>query len=120
MSSIFKSILHLRCPRCHEGKLFTNPNPYHLKDLFKMPRYCTVCNLDLENEPGYYFGAMYVSYGLTAGLILANELWMFPLWRWNIWPQLLINTICILGLYPLLIRYSRAIYLAITFKILKK
>lgn len=120
MPSILNSILQLRCPRCCQGNLFNDANPYHFKRLFEMPRYCTVCGLDLENEPGYYFGAMYVSYAMTTGLILINECWMFPLWRWSIWPQVIINALLILGLFPFIIRYSRAIYLALLFKLLKK
>jgi hypothetical protein len=85
-----------------------------------MPRYCSNCNLDLENEPGYYFGAMYVSYMITVGLIILNELWMFPMWRWNLLPQLLVNGLMILILFPVIIRYSRSFYLALLFKVLKK
>ena len=85
-----------------------------------MPRYCTNCNLDLENEPGYYFGAMYVSYALTVGMIIIMELWMFPLWGWNIWPQIIINTLMIIFLFPVILRYSRSLYLGLLFKIMKK
>ena len=85
-----------------------------------MNRYCRYCNLDLENEPGFYFGAMYVSYAISVGIILLNECWMFPIWKWNIWPQVIINAAIILGLFPYLIRYSRAIYLAIIYKVVKK
>lgn len=33
----------------------------------KMNQRCEVCNEDFRREPGYYFGAMYVSYALTVG-----------------------------------------------------
>jgi uncharacterized protein (DUF983 family) len=118
--SAFKHALQLKCPRCGKGKLFSNPNPYHFKTLFDMPRYCEHCGLDLENEPGYYFGAMYVSYAMTVGMIILNELWMFPLWGWNLFPQLGINSLMIIGLFPLIMRYSRALYLAMVFGMLKK
>ena len=120
MPSLIKNIIHLNCPRCGNGKLFCEPNPYRLKRLFEMNRYCKYCNLDLENEPGFYFGAMYVSYAISVGIILLNECWMFPIWKWNIWPQVIINAAIILGLFPYLIRYSRAIYLAIIYKVVKK
>ena len=29
----------------------------------EMPDQCPVCGLDYIQEPGYYYGAMYVSYG---------------------------------------------------------
>ncbi len=118
--SLIINALKLKCPRCGIGNLFKNPNPYHLKTLFDMPRYCDHCKFDLENEPGYYFGAMYVSYGLTVGMIIVNELWMFPLWHWSLFPQLSINSLMIIFLSPLIIRYSRSLYLALLFRILKK
>lgn len=118
--SVLVNALKLKCPRCGQGHLFKDPNPYHFKTLFTMNRYCTNCNLDLENEPGYYFGAMYMSYIITVGMIVLNELWMFPLWKWNIWPQLIINGLMILILFPVVLRYSRSLYLALLFKILKK
>jgi uncharacterized protein (DUF983 family) len=120
MSSTLSNALRLKCPRCGKTDLFKDSNPYHFKTLFDMPRYCNHCGLDLENEPGYYFGAMYVSYMLTVGMIIINELWMFPLWKWNIWPQLIINALLIIILFPIIIRYSRSFYLALLFKLLKK
>lgn len=120
MSSTLVNALQLKCPRCGKSYLFKNPNPYHIKTMFDMHRFCDNCNLDLENEPGYYFGAMYVSYAITVGMIIVNELWMFPLWGWDITPQILINALLILILFPLIMRYSRALYLAMTFSMLKK
>jgi hypothetical protein len=33
----------------------------------KMNEYCSHCNFKFEKEPGYFFGAMFVNYGLTVG-----------------------------------------------------
>ena len=32
-----------------------------------MHHHCPVCNESFERETGFYYGAMYVSYGLTVG-----------------------------------------------------
>ncbi len=37
-----------------------------------MHRECPRCGLKFEREPGYFLGAMYISYGLGAGLVLAG------------------------------------------------
>lgn len=65
------SILGMRCPKCHEGKLFDEPNPYKFSTLTKMPSKCPHCAENFEREPGFYFGAAYVSYGLTVALWIA-------------------------------------------------
>ncbi len=59
------SIVNAKCPSCHEGDFFETPNPYNLKKFDKMHKKCPVCGEDFERETGFYYGAMYVSYGLT-------------------------------------------------------
>ncbi len=60
------SIVNCKCPRCHEGDLFTNKISYNIKKLTEMNTHCNHCGLEFTPEPGYFYGAMYVSYGLTA------------------------------------------------------
>lgn len=71
------SILRLKCPRCHEGKMFLNPNPYNLKDVTKMHDACPVCNQDYVIEPGFYFGAAYVSYAINIALLISSFVVLF-------------------------------------------
>jgi uncharacterized protein (DUF983 family) len=56
LSSIFKA----RCPACHEGPV--------LKNIFGIYPRCSVCGHDFCPEPGFYLGAMAVSFMLTAML----------------------------------------------------
>lgn len=44
---------------------------------------CPVCGLHFDREPGYFLGAMYISYGLGVGLIIifAAVLWLVTRWR---------------------------------------
>jgi len=65
------AIITMRCPKCHEGHLFENPNSYVLKDVSKMNDRCPKCGENFKREPGFYFGAAYVSYGLTVALWIA-------------------------------------------------
>ena len=64
------STLTNTCPRCHQGKVFEKNNPYNLKYIFKMNRNCPVCKESYFREPGFFFGAMYVSYALMAGWLI--------------------------------------------------
>lgn len=55
------SLLTAKCPNCHKGRMFKSRNVFRLK----MNNNCTECGYDFEREPGFYTGAMYVSYGLS-------------------------------------------------------
>lgn len=63
--TILYSVVNNKCPRCHEGNFFETNNPYMLNRFDKMHKNCPVCKEDFERETGFYYGAMYVSYGLT-------------------------------------------------------
>jgi uncharacterized protein (DUF983 family) len=65
-----QSILKAKCPQCQSGKMFSH-SAFNLKKFTLMHQTCPVCNLTFEIEPGFFWGAMYVSYALTVGLMLA-------------------------------------------------
>jgi uncharacterized protein (DUF983 family) len=104
------SILKLKCPRCHEGDLFAKKNPYSYSKLSKMPDNCPVCNEKYWPEPGFYFGAMYVSYALTIAISVAVFVAMIVLWHFDVMWYLGLNAAIILLLFPLIFRISRAVW----------
>lgn len=104
------SILKLKCPRCHEGDLFLTGNPYSYSNLDKMPENCPVCNQKNWPEPGFYYGAMYVSYALTIALSVSVFVAMIVLWYFKLIWYLSINTFGIIILFPPIFRLSRAIW----------
>lgn len=65
---ILSSIVQYRCPRCREGKIFIEP--FQIKDPLAMPETCPVCGQKTEPEPGFYYGAMFLSYIVTGFLYL--------------------------------------------------
>ena len=110
--SLLHSILGSRCPSCREGKLYCDANPYRKPtDTLKMHPQCPNCGQDFQIEPGFYFGATYVSYGLNIALVVAvivaiNVLWEPTLWRIaGIWVPLTIV------LFPVIARWSRSIWI---------
>jgi hypothetical protein len=46
---------------------------------------CVVCGLNFEREPGYFLGAMYISYGIGVIILalLCLLLWRFTNWGLN-------------------------------------
>ena len=110
--SALKIVFKAKCPRCGEGDMFKDPNPYNIRNYDKMNRFCTHCHLDFENETGFYYGAMYVSYGFSVAMSVFNFIWTVLLFGFGkIWIFLTINTILLLLLWPFIFRASRVLYL---------
>ena len=104
------SILHHKCPRCHEGDLYCS-GPYDLKYFSDMPEKCEHCGQRYFLEPSFYTGAMYVSYALQVALFTAVYLAL----RVLINPAAEVYMAAMIGsavlLLPVTLRLSRAIYI---------
>ena len=72
MSNSIVHILNNDCPQCHKGKVFNEKSIFFNFGFPKMNEYCSHCNYKFEKEPGYFFGAMYVNYGLTVAQGIAT------------------------------------------------
>ncbi len=104
------ALLALRCPRCHRGRLFLHP-ALSLK-FVQMPPACPVCGQTFEPEPGFYYGAMYISSGFSTVTLLGIGFLLFyfahdP----STWVYVLTVAAAVLVITPLLFRYSRAVML---------
>jgi len=62
------SIIHRKCPHCHEGEFMVTRNPFDLSRTGDLLNGCSVCHRKFETEPGFYYGGMYVSYGSAVAL----------------------------------------------------
>jgi len=61
------AIFRNECPNCHQGKVFADKSFFFSLGFPKMHEHCSHCGFKFEKEPGYFFGAMFVNYGLTVG-----------------------------------------------------
>lgn len=105
------SILRRKCPQCQEGEFFLS-HPYDLKKIGDTYESCKSCNLKYSREPGFYYGAMYVAYGL--GVMLFVALWAilnFGFKDVQIGWQITIIMVSILMLGPYLYALSKIIWL---------
>jgi hypothetical protein len=62
------SVVKEKCPNCGLSQVFENP-----KNIFAIPPmkdFCGVCNYKFDREPGYFLGAMYISYGFAVILAI--------------------------------------------------
>jgi hypothetical protein len=117
MSSLRKkwwyAFITMKCPRCRHGSLFTHRNPYNLKHLGDMPQHCPVCGQTYFPEVGFYWGAMYVSYGVTVFVSAVNVALIWSIFGFHLWFTLIENTLLLFAGLPLFYRYSRAIWLSV-------
>lgn len=107
-----------KCPRCREGDMFENKNPYALKETMKMNPVCPVCGQPLNIEVGFYYGSSYISYALTVGLSAVTfAAWFFTigfsLYDDKIFYWLAFNALLLVVLQPYLMRMARTGWLAI-------
>ena len=109
--SSLNALLSCRCPRCREGKMFTYPAS-NLIRFNVMNKECPHCSVRLEPEPGFYQGAMYVSYGFTVMLMIVISAILYYLaGDPNEWVYIGVVIAVMLILVPLNYRYSRVLYL---------
>ena len=108
-SSVLYSILHSKCPRCHEGDVFVSKNPYDIKNMAAMHKKCRVCGQHTEPENGFYWGAMFVSYALTVGLGFIVTLLMLY-FNFSLIAALVAISILLIFVAPLTFRYSRMVW----------
>lgn len=103
------AIMACKCPRCRNGNMFPFP-VYNVRRMLDMNEHCPHCHLKFEIEPGYYYGAMYISYAMTCaiGIILGVILWKgFGDPDVNVYLCVILSSIFIFS--PVTFRYSRVI-----------
>ena len=106
-------ILHHKCPRCQEGKLFLHPNPYNLKKIDKMPPKCMVCGKDFIRENGFFYGALMMSHAITTLIGITIHSIVYYFWGWKILPHILFLVSIVVILMPIIFRTARAIWISL-------
>lgn len=105
------SILTGNCPRCQEESMYEKSNPYALSKIFSMNERCSHCGLKYKIEPSFFYGAMYVSYGVGIAFAVAAFVISFLF----IGTTLLTTFISIVGtlivFMPVIVRLSRNIWI---------
>lgn len=64
LNTLVAGIAAQKCPCCGKGDVFEKTKQFSL-GIPKMYDKCKECGYYFEREPGYFLGAMYVSYGLA-------------------------------------------------------
>lgn len=107
----FSAIIEAKCPKCRQGDLFPH-SPFSMTKFDKMNSHCPKCNFRFEVEPGFFIGAMYVSYAIVIGVMVTVGAVLYLLFdNPPNWVYLISFPTAIILLLPFIFRYSRVLYL---------
>ena len=109
--SKLNSILTGTCPRCQNESMYLDKNPLHFSKMLKMNEKCCHCGLKYQIEPSFFYGAMYVSYGLNVALGVAAFVISYLIFNSSIKVAFIAIIISNVILFPFVLRWSRNIYI---------
>ena len=110
------SILTGSCPRCHEESMYLDKNPYHMGKIFKMHERCSHCDLKYKIEPSFFYGAMYVSYGVGIAFAVAAFVIAYLFLGAGLIEAFIAIIITLIVFMPVIMRVSRNIWINIFIK----
>ena len=105
------SIFTGNCPKCHEESMYINSNSYVLSDTLKMHERCSNCNTKYKMEPSFFYGSMYVSYGVGIAFSVAAFIISFVFFKANLNITFLSIVVTLVVFLPVILRVSRNIWI---------
>ena len=105
------SILTGTCPKCHEESMYEDKNPYRLANIFKMHERCSHCGTKYKIEPSFFYGAMYVSYGVGVAFAVATFVIAFLFLNASLINTFIAIIFTMIVFMPFIIRVSRNIWI---------
>lgn len=99
------------CPVCHEGEMYIESNPYKFWKVLKMHDHCSHCGLRFKIEPSFFYGAMYVSYGVGVAIGVAAFVIAYLIFGMDKHFMFLTIILALVLTFPLIIRISRNIWI---------
>ena len=105
------SILTGTCPKCQNESMYLDKNPLHLNKILKMHEKCSHCGLRYQIEPSFFYGAMYVSYGLNVAVGIAAFIISFVIFGSSLKVAFITIIATLIVLFPFVLRWSRNIYI---------
>ena len=109
--SKLNSILTGSCPKCQEESMYLDQNPYHLGNIFKMHDICSHCHTRYKIEPSFFYGAMYVSYGVGIAFGVAAFIISYLFIGTNLKTAFIAIIATLIVFMPVIMRLSRNIWI---------
>lgn len=109
--SLGLAILQGKCPKCREGSIFPT-SIFSYKNLTIVHQKCPHCDAVLTPEPDFFYGAMYISYAFSVALVINVMIVLnFAFDDPEMWVYGVTVVVTNLLLLPLMLRYSKVLYL---------
>lgn len=105
------SIFTGKCPVCHRGDMYVEKNPFKLSKILKMNERCSHCNTKFKIEPSFFYGAMYVSYGLGVAIAVATFVIVYLILGLDRHYTFIAIIIALILTFPIVLRLSRNIWI---------
>ncbi|MFV5702336.1 DUF983 domain-containing protein [Flavobacterium sp. XS2P12] len=105
------SILTGTCPKCQNESMYLDKNPLHFNKILKMHENCSHCGLKYQIEPSFFYGAMYVSYGLNVAVGIAAFIISFLIFSSSLKVAFISIIASLIASFPFVLRLSRNIYI---------
>ncbi|MBU0940137.1 MAG: DUF983 domain-containing protein [Bacteroidetes bacterium] len=109
--SRLNSILTGTCPKCQNESMYLDKNPFNLTNTLKMHEKCSHCGLTYQIEPSFFYGAMYVSYGLNVATGVAAFIISYVILGTSLKTAFIAIIIALIILFPYVLRWARNIYI---------
>lgn len=90
--------------------MYSDPNLLHVQNSLKMNEKCSHCGFKYQIEPGFFFGAMYVSYGLNVAVGIAAFIVAYYISE-SLKVAFISIIVTLLVLFPIIMRMSRSMYI---------
>lgn len=106
------NILQNKCPNCNKGKIYNEKRIVFNYRKPNMYEKCPQCNFSYHKEPGFFFGAMYVSYGVSVAQGIFTYIVSSAFFEKAFDPRIIwIIAVVLLVLAPFNLRLSRIIWI---------
>ena len=105
------SIFTGTCPVCQEDKMYEESNPYKLNKIYDMHERCAVCHTKYKIEPSFFYGAMYISYGIGVAFAVAAFITSYFLIGLDVIPSFISIIVVLVLLGPIIMRLARNVWI---------
>jgi len=105
------SITSNKCPRSHEGQFFKHRFIYIPNKIILLPKNCPNCKLKYLIDSSFFYGAMYVGYGLTVAISVTMFLIASLIFNTTLLESFIVILITLIILMPLIARLSRVFWI---------
>ncbi|WP_397445611.1 DUF983 domain-containing protein [Polaribacter sp. R77954] len=105
------SIAKGKCPKCQEGDFFKYGFTFNPAKITKLHNNCSACNLKYMLEPSFFYGAMYINYGITVAISIFVFVVTKLAFNFDLLESFLSVIVALIVLAPINLRLSRILWI---------